>query len=179
MKIRSKRHCGLFCLILGSMLIPLHAEAELENQTERRAMEKQSTWDYLKGQPTDDRLLLGMFTLHTNPSSFKRRNWSQKLFGLQINDFFVGTFENSFYRRSWVVGVARNLSNQRVHPDWETSFGYRLGFIYGYNPKEAPLSDYTPVIPMIGIYKQYVYRERCGIEFVLTSVASVSFFYQF
>jgi hypothetical protein len=124
-------------------------------------------------------LMLGMFSLHTKPSSFKSRNWNQKLIGFQVEDYFVCTFKNSFYNRSYACGIAKDFSGHRINSLWETSLGYRLGLIYGYDEGQAPFSSFSPVIPLLGIYNRYVYHEHLGIEFMLTTTASVSFFYPF
>lgn len=48
-----------------------------------------------------------MFTYHFNSKSRRIRNWKQNLIGFQYNDFFIGTFENSFYNRTWTAGMAK------------------------------------------------------------------------
>lgn len=141
--------------------------------------------EILQGTPVamvanpNDQLMAGMFSLHTNSSSFKSRNWNQKMMGFQKHDYFACTFENSFFNRTYAIGIAKNFQGHRISSQWETTLGYRLGLIYGYEEGQAPLSGYSPVIPMVGIYKRYIYQEHYGVEFMFTTVASVSFFYQF
>jgi len=134
---------------------------------------------YLRGKPTENQLFIGMFTFHFTPSSLKTRNWQQNLIGFQYNDFFFGTFENSFYNRSWAAGWARNLEKRELGNNWGMTAGYRLGLATGYEEGQAPFSSISPVIPIVELYSQFLYREHYGVELMLTTSLSVSFFYQF
>ena len=138
-----------------------------------------SLFDYLKGTPTEDQLFVGMFTYHFNAKSLRTRNWSQNLVGFQYHDIFVCTFENSFYNRTWAAGLARNLSTKSLSNQWDIHTGYRLGAAYGYKEGEAPFSSISPIIPVAEVYLQSLYQHHYGIELMLTSSLSLSFFYQF
>ncbi|EKD40362.1 MAG: hypothetical protein ACD_75C00075G0003 [uncultured bacterium] len=163
-----------FCLIL--LLIARSAwSGDLGSDTG----EDRPLLEYLKGEATENHFFLGMATWHFNPKSRRIRNWDQKLVGFQYKDFFVATFENSFYNRTWTVGLARNLSTAELSDSWDTTFGYRLGLVYGYSDGEAPFSSISPVIPMVEIYNQYLFKKHYGLELMLTTSISVSFFYQF
>lgn len=135
--------------------------------------------EFLKGEPTQDQFYLGMFTYHFDPKSRRTRNWQQNLIGFQYNDFFLGTFENSFYNRTWAVGIARNLYTTPLSNNWDLATGYRLGAMYGYEDGEAPFSSMSPIIPLAEVFVQSTYKKHFGVEMMLTSSVSLSFFYQF
>lgn len=135
--------------------------------------------EFFKGQPTSNQLYIGMFTYHFTPSSRESRNWNNKLIAMQYNDFFIGTLENSFYNRSWFFGFGRNLSRHQVSDNWELTTGYRLGGVTGYEEGEAPFSDYSPVVPLVELNAQAIGFNHFGIELMLTTSLSVSFFYMF
>jgi hypothetical protein len=133
----------------------------------------------LKGEPTRDQLYLGMFTYHFNPKSLKTRNWSEDLVGFQYNDIFICTLRNSFYNRTWAVGFSRNFYTTKFNDEWDMAIGGRVGLVYGYWGDQAPFANIAPIIPMLELYSQYIYREHYGLELMLTTSISLSFFYQF
>ncbi len=141
--------------------------------------EGKTWWEYLKGEPTENQLYLGMFTYHFDPKSRRIRNWNQDLIGFQYNGVFVGTLINSYYKRTWAIGFSRNFYTKELGRQWDLALGGRLGLVYGYKGDEAPLSDISPIIPMIELYEQFVYRKHYGIELMLTTSLSLGFFYQF
>lgn len=136
-------------------------------------------WEFIKGSPTDDQFFLGMFTAHFTPSSLKSRQWNNKLIGIQYNDIVMFGFENSFY--NWCAGLAyaRNVYQNPLHNNWDLNIGYRVGIIYGYEDDEAPFSENSPIIPLVQLYSQFIYNKHYGLELMLTSSLSLSFFYQF
>lgn len=135
--------------------------------------------DFLKGESTENQFYLGMFTYHFDPKSRRIRNWKQNLVGFQYNDFFIGTFENSFFNRTWTAGMARNLYTKPLSNNWDLATGYRLGIAYGYKDGEAPFSSLSPIIPVVEVYTQSIYQKHFGVELMLTSSISIGFFYQF
>jgi hypothetical protein len=135
--------------------------------------------DFLKGKPTENQLFLGMYTYHFDPKSRQIRNWQQNLIGIQYHDFFIATLENSFYNRTWTAGIARNLYTTTLSNHWDLATGYRLGLAYGYEAGEAPFSSLSPVIPVVEIYAQSLFRKHLGLELMLTTSISIGFFYQF
>jgi 4-amino-4-deoxy-L-arabinose transferase-like glycosyltransferase len=165
----------LLGLLLGWLTVGEAQAASFEAASERAS----SALEFLKGEPTQDQLWIGMASWHFNRASRHGRNWNQNLLGVQANDFFLVTFENSFYNRTFVAGWGRELSSHSLGEHWDSSFGYRLGLIYGYRVSEAPLSDDSPIIPLIEVHERLVYRDHFGVEIMLTTVLSASFFYQF
>jgi hypothetical protein len=133
----------------------------------------------LLGKPTKNQIYLGMFTYHFDPKSRRNRNWNQALVGFQYKDFFVCTFMNSFDDRSWAAGFARNYYTRELNDAWDLTLGGRLGLLYGYKDGQAPFSSVSSIIPMIEVYSQFICREHYGIEIMMTTSLSVSFFYQF
>ena len=141
--------------------------------------EDSSLFEYLEGTTPKDQLFLGMFTYHFTEKSRSTRNWQQDLIGLQYNGFFLATFENSFYNRSWVAGIAREIFSSTISNNWTFITGYRLGGVYGYNEGEAPFANYSPVVPVVELFAQSTFREHFGVELMLTTSISLGFFYQF
>lgn len=166
------------CLFFGAMcLLQAHSVSgeELSNTTDK----DKTFWEYLKGQPTEDQFFLGMVTWHFTGSSREKDQWNNKLIGFQYKDFFLGTFENSFYNQTVAAGIARNFSATQLSSNWDMTFGYRLGLVYGYKDGEAPFSSVSPVIPMVEIFNQYYFKKHFGIELMLTTSISACLFYQF
>ncbi|MCK9174613.1 MAG: hypothetical protein M0O96_04975 [Desulforhopalus sp.] len=167
--------CSLVAWTMLFIIIKnVNAEASLDNTAK-----DSSVLTFLKGESTADQFFLGMATLHFNSKSRKIRNWNQKLVGIQYNDFFAATFENSFYNQTWTAGLARNFFSTNISNNWDTTIGYRLGLAYGYKEGEAPFSSSSPVIPVFEIYNQYYYNKHYGVELMLTTSLSISLFYQF
>ena len=177
----SKRNCRskneiMCCFVLTLWVLFAHpgvACGEGVNNDKKFSIED------LLGEPTKNQIYLGMFTYHFDPKSRRTRNWNQDLVGFQYNDIFVGTFRNSFEKRTWTMGMARNYYSQHLSNDWDMTLGGRLGLLYGYRDGQAPLSNYSPVIPMVEAYSQFIYQEHYGMEVMLTTSLSLSFFYQF
>lgn len=167
------------CAVLLVWIFITPAQPVSAGTIEKTNTEQSGIFDSLKGQPTENQFFLGMFTLHLNSKSRRIRNWKQNLIGLQYKDFYVSTFKNSFYNRTWAAGMARNLYTKQLSNQWDMTTGYRLGLAYGYKHGEAPFSSASPIIPTVEVYVQSVYRKHLGIELMLTSSIGMAFFYQF
>ena len=80
-------------------------------------------WDLLKflwGVKEPSALYLGMWSTHlTDPDLDVQNNW---LIALNIDGFFVGTFINSYDKRSWAAGVVRR-QEKRPQCQLGVSFG--------------------------------------------------------
>ena len=133
----------------------------------------------LVGKIPPDQLYFGMFTYHFDPKSLKKRNWNNQLIGLQIDGVFLGTLINSFYKRSWVVGISRELYREKLSDDWSFAAGYRVGMVDGYENQDSIFGSDSDVVPFIDIHSQFTFLEHFGIEIMLTSSLSACFFYQF
>ncbi len=77
------------------------------------------------------------------------------------------------------AGLARNFYTSTLSNHWGFATGYRLGLAYGYEEGEAPFSNVSPIVPIAELYAQCIYRGHFGVEIMLTSSLSFSFFYQF
>ena len=138
------------------------------------------TWNAIKGEKAHNALLFEMFTLHVNPDSLKTRNWHQKMLAIQYEGIFAGTFINSFYNRTYTLGLARKVYHtQSDSKHWGLDVGYRIGALYGYEPGQAPLSSGSPVIPFIQAFAAISYRNTFGIEFNIVADPSVVLFLYF
>lgn len=116
-------------------------------------------FEYLQGQPTENQLLLGMVTLHLNSKSRRIRQWNNNLVGLQYKDFFICTFENSFYNQTCAAGLARNLSTSELSNNWDMTFGYRRNHNdTRYIPTDWQSSQWRDHTPL----SHYVYERLNG-----------------
>jgi len=157
LRMKSCRHCISVYrgLLFGLMLLlSAHHNVWAEELSGSKTDNDKTFFEYLLGESTDDQFFLGMATFHFTPKSRKNDQWDNKLIGFQYKDFFVCTFENSFYNQTWVAGIARNFSTTQLSNDWDMTFGYRLGVAYGYKDGEAPFSSSSPIIPIVEIYNQ-------------------------
>ena len=178
MKSRDNYKLSSCCALLGLMFL-LNVPSAWSEDTDKGAEKEKTFLEYLKGQPTDTQLSLGMWTYHFDPKSREKDNWNQKLIGIQYNDYFLALFENSFYNWCVTAGIARNLSSTKLSDNWDMNFGYRLGLAAGYKDGEAPFSTVSPIIPIVEIYNQYYFQKHFGVELMLTTSISAGFFYQF
>ncbi len=169
----------LLCYLCILMTLFIFTKAACAKNTPHNTGTEKPFLEFLKGEPTTNQFFLGMATMHFNSKSRRIRNWDQKLVGIQYNNFFACTFENSFYNQTWAAGLARNFSTIKLGNNWETDFGYRVALAYGYKEDEAPFSSISPVIPIIELYNQYSYNKHYGVELMLTTSLSISLFYQF
>jgi len=178
MKCYRKTLLSFRCLLFISTVF-FSAHAAWGEEFSNNLDHDKTLFEFLKGQPTEDQLLLGMATLHFGAKSRRIRQWDNKLVGLQYKDFFICTFENSFYNQAWGAGMARNLSTSKLNNNWDMTFGYRLGLLYGYEDGEAPFSSDSPLVPLVEIYNQYFFKKHYGVELMLTTSISACLFYQF
>jgi hypothetical protein len=136
------------------------------------------TLEHIWGRKSDNMLYFEMFTIHVNPSSFKNDNWNQQLVGIQYNGFLATTLINSFYNRTYMLGVSRTVFEKR-YTNWDVEVGYDLGLIYGYTHGQAPFASLTPVIPGIIPFVSASYKKTFGAQFNLVPDPAFSFFLRF
>ena len=137
-------------------------------------------WTFIKGNRAQNALFFEMFTFHMNPSSLKTRNWHQQMIAIQYKGIFAGTFVNSFYNRTYTLGISRSVyrKDSSSH-NWNLNIGYRLGALYGYKAGEAPLSSALPVIPFIQGFAAISYLNTFGVEFNIVADPSIALFMYF
>lgn len=183
LKFKILNICSLLLCITS--LSSVYAETVKENKLELQETQstnvdanKESILSMLWGKKSENKLYLGMFTLHVNPSSFKRDNWNQQLIGIQYNGFSAFTLVNSFYNRTYMIGVSRTILTKE-YTNWDINLGYHLGLIYGYKPRQAPFSSLSPIIPGPIPFVSTTYKKRFGVEFELVPDPAISFFLRF
>lgn len=126
--------------------------ASAQNRKYFYDLNEKSFWQKIKGMPTSNRLLLGMFSLHLMPY-FKRShhsshdNWNNQMIAISYHGYFVGTLINSLYKRAYAAGIERYWFTTKVNENFDYSLGYRLGLITGYTKKTYPFAKYSPVLP--------------------------------
>ena len=135
-------------------------------------------FDFL-GDIPPDQLFLGMYTLHFDSKSLENRNATNNLLGWQVGGLFVGTLINSYDMRSWAFGISREFYRVRLSDYWSFASGYRVGFITGYQDKETLFGTESDIAPLVDLHVQFSYLDHFGVEIMMTSSLSVSFFYQF
>lgn len=115
---------------------------------------EKSFWSKLWGEPTQSRLLIGMFSWHlmswlkpsTDPNK-RGDNWNNELIAISYHGYFAGTLINSLYNRAYVAGIERYWFTTTKSKNFSYSLGYRLGLITGYTQKTFVLAKYSPVLP--------------------------------
>ncbi len=158
------------CCFLGISNLALAAHSD--HATENNSFS-------LFGKVPPNQIYFGMFTYHFDPKSLGTRNWNNHLLALQIDGVFIGTLMNSFYKRSWAIGISREVYRKNLNVDWSFTTGYRVGLVDGYENQESIFNTDSDVIPFIDIHGQFTYLEHLGVELMLTSSLSACFFYQF
>lgn len=132
----------------------------LQKEKRPRTITARQRWDkfwiWLKGEPADDALLLGMQSVHTSSQRHERNN-SNKGIGLQYGGVAVGYFYNSWYRDTYYLTVSRRVWKKQFLKNWQIDLQYKAGVMHGYKD-EAPiqLGFIEPlVVPAVGItYKK-------------------------
>lgn len=127
-------------------------------------------WHGVFGRPAPDRLYLGAWVLHLKrPSDGMSEHW---LVGLGWQGVFASTFTNSHGRRSWAIGLAREVFSTDPGPT-EFSLEYRAGVIRGYDRRLMRLAGDWPVVPAAELIAT-LQRGRIGMTFgyagIVTSV---------
>lgn len=137
-----------------------------------------NSFDFL-GDIPPDQLFLGMYTLHFDSKSLEKRNATNNLISVQVEGLFVGTLINSYDMRSWAFGISREFYRVRLSDYWSFASGYRVGLITGYEDKETFFGTESEIAPFVDLHVQFSYLDHFGVEIMMTSSLSVSFFYQF
>jgi len=117
------------------------------------------------------RLYFSMWTTHLKHEPIVLdNNW---VIGLSARGFFGGTFLNSFGRRAFTGGIQRTIVSADRR-SISASFGYRLGFVTGYDGRFMRIARKTPVLPFAQPFFLIDVR-RVGFEvsytFVVVSAA--------
>lgn len=106
-------------------------------------------WEWFKGEPAYDALLLGMWSWHVNYDHDV--NGTNDLLGMQYAGYLLGTFRNSYSQRSYMAGVARRVWSKTIYKDFGVDFQYKAGIFKGYGDKYPNVGGWTPIIlPIVG-----------------------------
>jgi hypothetical protein len=112
-----------------------------------------------------------MWTMHLKQDVIALdNNWA---IGMTWRGFFGATFLNSFGRRAFTGGLQRTIVGAERGPIG-ASFGYRLGFVTGYDGRFMRIARTTPVLPLVQPFTT-VDVKHVGFEvsysFVVLSIA--------
>jgi hypothetical protein len=132
-------------------------------------------WQELWGSKAANAFYAGSWSYHLHKND--ERNNNNKLLAITYRGVFAGTFDNSFNKRSYALGVQRTWY-QKQWGDLELTAGYRLGGVSGYGNRYINLAGITPNAQLLlgTSYKNF------GVEFssiITLDVYSVGLFYKF
>lgn len=169
MKCRLKNY---LCICILSVCI--HTADAAEWQTPQTT----TSWKGVWGIPDDNAIYLGMWTYHIRPNGNRNNNNTNRMIGINIKGIFFSEFVNSFYKRSYSIGLQRLIYSEKFDHDIQFDIGYRLGVIWGYKGthlfgnKPVPF-DPLPVPQVI----MNVSWEVVGIQFsYCVAVVTAGFF---
>ncbi|MCF6767062.1 hypothetical protein L3V86_01590 [Thiotrichales bacterium 19S11-10] len=134
-------------------------------------------WEWVKGQPQENSIYLGMFTLHFSPGSIQDDNWNNELIGGTYKGVFAGTLINSFYKRAYVLGLSRDVYEDQLSDNWKMNSGYRVGLITGYDLDLNNFTSNLPALPFAQIYTNFTYHDLVGVEFSYVGIVVTAEFY--
>lgn len=90
---------------------------------------------WIKGKPSSDAVLLGMWSKHMVT---KNRNETNNLMALQYGGVSAGYFKNSWYKSTYFLAAARTTWHKEFKNDMSIDFQYKAGVMNGYGD-HAPL----------------------------------------
>jgi hypothetical protein len=171
---RSRIVQGVSDLALCILLTPIAARAQTSPDAAPPAAQPQA-----EQRPTphrENRLYLGMWTIHLRePVLTLRNNWAV---GFTTHGYFGATFLNSYGNRAFAGGLQRTIVATAPDPIG-AAFGFRLGFITGYDGRLMRLARETPVLPLVQPFVRIDVR-RVGVEVSYTFVVvSIGMSYRF
>jgi hypothetical protein len=129
------------------------------------------------GRKRAERTLSGMWSTHlTDPDLDVQNNW---LIGLNIEGFFVGTFINSYDKRSWAAGIERRVWSVGKKNGLNVSLGYRLGLMTGYEERFTMFFGHSPIILFPELISNIAYK-NVGFQIGYSwTVLTGGFFWRF
>ncbi len=130
-------------------LKPPYGKENLEGKIEyNKVGVLDKTWKLIKGKPTRNAVILGMFSKHTSKT---RRNEDNHMVGIQYKGYTAGSFINSYHDRTYFAGVSREVWQKKINDNFYINFHYRAGLLHGYGDHYPDFIGLTPVIlPIIG-----------------------------
>jgi len=110
-----------------------------EEKPKKNKLSGRQKWDnacvWIKGRPSNDALLLGMWSKHVVT---KDRNEKNDLVALQYGGISAGYFKNSWYKDTYFFAAARTPWTKKFKNDLSIDFQYKAGVMNGYG-SHAPL----------------------------------------
>ncbi len=142
--------------------------------------QKQTTlWEKIKGQPTDNKVYLGMWTVHFNANSRDKDNSTNDLIEGSYHGYYVGAFKNSYYDWTYTAGLQRDTYKKIWSPQNELVVGYRAGAMIGYDNRLCHFCGDIPAVPYVIPYMAWQYK-NIGVESQFAYILStVAFYYNF
>lgn len=124
------------------------------------ASESAGVWDFLKGEPADDAVLIGLFSHHTSGSV---RESTHNLIGLDYRGYSFGTLKNSHSIQTYYAGLGRKLYERKLGKNASFDVMYRFFIMYGYAEQYPDIFGLVPaIIPMFGFNLNYF-----GVDFMV------------
>ncbi len=127
-------------------------------------------WHVIKGKPSKNAILLGMFSYHTMKER-RQLNQSNKLAAIEYKGYSIGTFYNSYHVQTYYVGLSRKLYDIKLPWDSSMQLKYRVVAMHGYQRYEPDLFGITPtVVPVIGFTNKHF-----GVDFLVSMGKTLTF----
>ncbi|HIH33388.1 MAG TPA: hypothetical protein HA227_04005 [Candidatus Diapherotrites archaeon] len=146
---------------------------KLNVSTNKKLKDKQflkNSWEFVKGEPSDNALNLLMFSYHTREDR-DQMNESNKLVAIDLDGYTLGTYNNSYHSQTYYAGITRKIYEKNLPEDVNMDFKYKLMAMHGYERYEFNIGGITPlIVPVIGISKGLV-----GVDFLISPGRTVTF----
>ncbi|MDD3593132.1 MAG: hypothetical protein PHX18_00720 [Candidatus Gastranaerophilales bacterium] len=131
---------------------------ELNEAVKKASVQKTSAsagvtfWQFIKGVPMDDGIIIGMWSYHTEPGGHDKYTETNNLIGLQVKGVFATTFVNSWGDRSYFFGVSRKFWEKQYKYGFKLNGQYKAGLMYGYYDRYPNIANFSPFIfPVLGV----------------------------
>jgi hypothetical protein len=118
-------------------------------------------WEFAKGAPPDNSIVLGMRSHHTNDEQYNDNN---HMVAIDYNGYTAGTFNNSFRQQVFFAGVCREIYRHRISRHMTIDIRYRAGLMHGYRSHYPNIQGFSAVaLP----FTSFCYK-RVGIDLLVT-----------
>jgi len=146
---------------------------KLNISTTKKLKDKQflkDSWDFIKGEPSDNSLNLLMFSYHTREDR-DQMNESNKLVAIDYDGYTFGTYNNSYHAQTYYAGITRKVFEKKLFEDINMDVKYKLMALRGYQNYEFNIAGITPlIVPMVGFSKGPI-----GVDFLASPGKTVTF----
>lgn len=112
-------------------------------------------------------LYLGMWTYHFNDAN--REIYNNELVMLVYRSFFFGTLVNCYDDRTYIFGIQRYMFENHIASCVDSRWGYRAGFIYGYDERLMPIAGKLKLLPCAQLIYDLGWKHM-GVEVSFTGV---------